>query len=139
MRELTKKSINDLSYQIIGAAIEVHKEIGPGLIEQVYEVCLAHELKLRGLKVERQQSIPIMYKDVQLDALLRYDLLVEDCIIVELKAVKEMHPVFDAQLRTYMRLLLKPKGILINFCCAHIFKEGQKTFVNEIFRDLPDE
>ena len=99
---------------------------------------LEYELTLRGFKVARQQSVPVIYKGIKLDAVLRYDLLVDDCIVVELKAVTEMHPVFDAVIMAYMRLLQKPKGILINFCCQNIFHDGQKTFVNEIYRDLPD-
>jgi GxxExxY protein len=139
MRKLNKKQVNDLSFKIIGAAIEVHKTLGPGLLEQVYETCLAHELRQLGLQIERQKEIKVEYKGIQLDASLRYDLLVEGCIVVELKAVEAIHPIFEAQTMTYMHLLQCPKGILINFCCTNIFKEGQKTFVNSYFRELPDE
>lgn len=139
MKKLTKSYLRQLTYEIIGAAIEVHREMGPGLLEQVYEICMIHELGLRGLKVTRQQAIPVMYKGVQLDVDLRYDLLVEDCIVVELKAVKEMHPLFEAQVISYARLLQVPKAILINFTCTNIFKEGQKTFVNDLFRFLPED
>jgi GxxExxY protein len=128
-----------LTYEIIGAAIEVHREMGPGLLEKVYEVCMVQELTLRGIKVSSQQVVPIKYKGIQLDAELRYDLLVEDCIVVELKAVMEMVPIFEAQAMSYARLLEVPKAILINFTCSNIFKEGQKTFVNEYFRLLPEE
>ena len=139
MKRLTKSYLNALTYEIIGAAIEVHKEMGPGLMEKVYEVCMIHELGLRGIKVISQQAVPVVYKGTQLSADLRYDLLVEDCIVVELKAVTEMIPLFDAQAISYARLLGVPKAILINFTCTNIFKEGQKTFVNELFRILPDE
>lgn len=139
MYQLTQRSLNDLTYQIIGAAIEVHKALGPGLLEQVYESCLAYELKERHLRISSQQVVPIHYKDFILEANLRYDLLVEDSIIIELKSVEQMHPVFEAQLLTYMYLLEKPKGILLNFYCRNIFKEGQKTLVNDIYRILPKE
>ena len=139
MNRLTKKSVNEITYKIIGAAIEVHKNLGPGLLEQAYELCLEHELQVRGLKIERQQSVPVIYKGLILESKLRYDLLVEDCVLVELKAVAMMHAVFEAQLMTYMKLLKKPKGVLLNFFCTNIFKEGQYTFVNEFFRVLPDE
>jgi GxxExxY protein len=139
MAKLTKRKLNELTYQIIGTAIEVHREMGPGLLEKVYEVCMIQELKLRGIKVQSQQSVPVVYKGVRLDADLRYDLLVEDCIVVELKAVMELIPLFEAQVMSYARLLEVPKAILINFTCTNIFKEGQKKFVNDIFRLLPDE
>ena len=135
---MTKSHLNQLTFKIIGAAIEVHKSLGPGLLEQVYAVCMEHELKKRGMRVLKQQVIPVIYKDTLLDANLRYDLLVNDCIVVELKAVEALHPVFEAQVMTYMTLLKVPKGILINFFCTNIFKEGQKTFVNEYFKALPD-
>jgi GxxExxY protein len=136
--KITKRLINELTYEIIGAAIEVHKELGPGLLEQVYEQCLIHELKLRGLKVASQQPIQLKYKDVELETRLSFDLKVEDLIIVECKSVAEEKPIFDAVLMSYMKLMKKPKGILINFNCLNIFSEGQKTFVNELYAALPD-
>jgi len=139
MNRLTKKIVNDLSYQIIGAAIEVHKTLGPGLYEDVYEACVAWELEKLGLAVEYQKQVLVDYKGVQIDTLLRYDLLVEKAVVVELKSVREMHPIFEAQILTYMRLLKVPKGVLINFFCTNIFKEGQKTFVNDLYAALPDE
>ena len=134
---ITQKKINDLTYKIIGAAIEVHKELGPGLLESVYEKCMAHLLKEMGLKVSRQQIVPIEFKGIELDCDLRLDLLVNDLIVVELKTVETVLPVHEAQLLTYLKLLKKSKGILINFNCTNIFKEGQKTFVTDIFRELP--
>lgn len=136
---LTKKYIDDLTYQVIGAAIEVHQELGPGLLESVYETCMFYELELRGLNVKRQQRIPINYKGKELDAELRYDLLVEDCLVIELKAVNEMKPVFEAQALTYIKLLNLPKAVLINFNCTNIFHKGQQTLVNDIYRKLPQE
>lgn len=139
MERVTKKQLNDLSYKIIGAAIEVHKQLGPGLLESVYETCLEWELKQTNLHVTRQQLVPIHYKGNELDAALSYDLLVENLLVLELKTVEFFLPVHEAQLLTYLRLLEKPKGILLNFYCQNIFKEGQKTFVTELFRSLPDE
>ena len=133
----TQKELNDLTYKIIGAAIEVHKELGPGLLESIYEKCQALLLKEQGINVEQQKKVPVIFHGVELDCELRYDLLVNDLIIVELKAVEAMLPVFEAQLLTYMKLLQKPKGILINFNCMNIYKEGQQTMVNELFAALP--
>ena len=135
---ISKKAINDLSYEIIGAAIEVHKVLGPGLLESNYEKALIHELSLRGLRTKSQQIIQVPYKEILLDCELRYDILVEDLVLVENKAVLEIHPIFEATLLTYMKHLKIPKGILINFHVLNIFNNGQKTFVNEYFRALPD-
>lgn len=139
MKKLTKSYLKNLTYQIVGAAIEVHKEMGPGLLEIVYEECMCFELESRGLKATRQVLVPIKYKGNVLKTELRCDLLVEDCIVVELKAVMEMIPIFEAQIMTYARLMEIPKAILINFTCEHIYSQGQKTFVNEYFRLLPEE
>lgn len=135
---MTKKYLNDLTYQIIGSAIEVHKELGPGLLESVYHKCLKQEFNLRKIKFSSEFTVPLNYKGLELDTELRCDFIVEDAIIVELKSVDIIIPIFEAQLLTYMKLLRKPKGILINFNCNNIFKEGQKTFVNEFFRELPE-
>lgn len=135
----TKKELDELTYKIIGAAIEVHKMLGPGLLESVYHKCLKQELMLRGLSFVSEFLVPVHYKGVDIDTELRCDLLVEDKIVVELKAVDTIAPVFESQLLTYMKLLEKPKGILINFYCTNLFKEGQRTFVNEYFRNLPEE
>jgi len=118
---------------LIGCAIEVHKELGPGLLESVYHKCYLAELSDRGIKFSSQLSVPVIYKGKQLDTELRLDVLAENIIIVELKAVEALHPLYYAQLLTYMKLLQKPKGLLINFNCTNIFKEGQKTMVNELF------
>ena len=135
---LTKKYLNDLTYEIIGCAIEVHKVLGRGLLESVYHRCLIEELLFRKINFLTEMKVPIVYRNKTLDIDLRCDLLVEQCIVVELKSVTEMVKVFDAQLLTYMKLLRCPKGILINFNCLNIFKEGQKTFVNEYFSPLLD-
>ncbi len=136
---MTQKYLNDLTYNIIGAAIEVHKELGPGLLESIYEKCLTHLLNEKGFRLIQQQKVPLVFRGLYLDCDLRYDLLVEDLIIVEIKAVEELLPIHDAQLLTYLKLLNKPKGILINFNCTNIFREGQKTLVTELFASLPKE
>jgi len=136
---LTKKYLNNLTYEIIGAAIEVHKALGPGLLESVYHKCVKQELFVRKLSYSSELIVPVSYKGIDVEAELRCDLLIEDSIVVELKAADAIAPVYEAQLLTYMKLLQKPKGILINFNCANLFKEGQKTFVNELFRDLKEE
>ena len=133
----TQKSLNELTHIIIGAAIEVHKELGPGLLESVYEKCMLHLLSEEGFKVSSQQTVPVFFRGINIDCDLRFDILVEDSIVVELKAVKELQPIHEAQLLTYLKLLGKPKGILINFNCTNIFKEGQKTFVTKLYESFP--
>jgi GxxExxY protein len=110
-----KLRFEDLTKEIIGAAIEVHKAVGPGLLEGVYEECLCHELALRNLRFERQIIVPVTYKGVTLDCGYRLDILIQETVILELKSVDRIHPIFEAQLLTYMRLLQKPVGLLINF------------------------
>jgi len=134
---MTKKEVTQLSYEIIGYAIKVHKELGPGLLESVYEKCLKYELVQNGYKVEQQLLVPVVYGDIIIDTELRLDLLVNDCVIVELKAIENILPVHEAQLITYMKLLQKPQGLLINFFTDNITK-SLKPFVNEYFRALPD-
>ena len=136
---ITKKYLDQLTYDIIGAAIEVHKALGPGLLESIYEKAFVHELQLRGMRAVRQQVVSVEYKGVFLDCELRYDVLVNDIVVCELKAVLEMHPVFEATLLSYMKHLQKPKGILMNFHVKNFFREGQKTYVNEFFSRLPEE
>ncbi len=134
---VTKKYLDGLTYEIIGGAIEVHKVMGRGLLESVYHQCLKEELLHRKINFLTEMKTPIVYKGKMLDVDFRCDLFVESSIVVELKSVQEIVPIYEAQLLTYMKLLQCPKGILINFNCANIFKEGQKTFVNEYFSVLP--
>ena len=134
---ITKTYVTQLSYDIIGCAIEVHRALGPGLLESVYEKCLKHELELKGFKVEQQVSVDLAYKKINLQALLRIDLLVENLVIIEVKAVKILNPIFDAQTITYMKLLKVPQGLLINFFTKNITKSC-KPFINEYFDELPD-
>lgn len=135
---LTKKYLDELTYEIIGAAIEVHKSLGSGLLESVYHACLKEELLFKGIFFESEVSAPVTYRNRILDVSLRCDLIIEKCVVVELKSVKDLVNIFDAQLLTYMKLLKCPKGILLNFNCSNIFKEGQKTLVNEYFGQLPN-
>ena len=105
----------ELTKEILGGAIEVHRALGPGLLESAYEECLCHELALRGLAFKRQVELPLTYKGVTLDCGYRLDLVVEDSVILELKCVEEILPIHEAQLLTYLRLSGKKIGLLINF------------------------
>jgi GxxExxY protein len=135
--KISKQYLNDLTYKLLGCCINIHKELGPGLLENVYHQCLIEELKYERIIYLSELEVPIKYRGKKIETKLRADLLIEDCLVVELKSVKEIQPIFEAQLLTYMHLLKVPKGILVNFNCLNIFKEGQKTFVNDIFRELP--
>ena len=114
---------------IVNSAYKVHKELGPGLLERVYEVCLAHEISKVGLDVKRQIDIPIVYDGIEFSEGLRLDLLVEDCIIVEIKAVETINPVWQAQIISHLKLLNKDIGFLINFNVP-LIKSGIKRFIN---------
>lgn len=135
----TKKHLDDLTYEIIGSVIEVHKIMGRGLLESVYHQCLKEELLHRKINFLTEMRVPVNYKGKELNMDFRCDLFVENSIVVELKCVQEFHPVHEAQLLTYMKLLQCPKGILINFNCTNIFREGQKTMVNEYFSKLKEQ
>jgi GxxExxY protein len=128
---LNKEEINKLSGIILDSAIEVHRNLGPGLLESVYEVCLCKELDSRGIRYERQVSLPVIYKDEELDADFRIDILVENEIIIELKAVETMIPVYQAQLLTYLKLANKKLGLLINFNVPKLI-DGYKRMLNGI-------
>lgn len=136
MKILTQKYLDELTYEVIGAAIEVHKTMGRGLLENVYHQCMKEELTHRKINYKSELKVPVVYKSKELEIDLRCDLYIENCLVVELKAVNELHNSFDAQLMTYMKLLKAPKGLLINFNCYNIFNEGQKTLVNEYFKAL---
>lgn len=123
---------NQISYAIIESAIEVHKTLGgPGLLESVYEEALVWELEQKGFKLERQQIVPISYKGNKLSSALRLDLLVNDAVIVEIKSVTTFNPIFEAQLLTYLRLLNKKLGLVLNFGCPTM-KEGIHRVVNRL-------
>jgi len=136
---ITQKHIDFLTKEIIGCAIEIHKELGPGLLESAYEKCMIYLLRKKGFKVESQLEVPIMFQDLLVDRGYRLDLLVESLIIVELKTIIEFIPLNKAQLLTHLRFMKKPKGILINFHCSNIFYEGQQTFVTREYAKLPIE
>lgn len=134
---MTKKKVTQLSYEIVGCAIKVHKELGPGLLESVYEKCLKYELERNGFNVKQQLIVPVIYEKVEMDVDLRVDLLVNDIVVVELKTVESILPVHEAQILTYMKLLKLPQGLLINFFTDKITKTV-KPYVNEYFKTLPE-
>jgi GxxExxY protein len=113
----------ELTEQIIGAAIDVHRELGPGLLESAYEECLCHELHIRGLGFRRQVDLPISYKGLKLDCGYRLDIVVEDSVLIELKSIEQILPIHQAQLLTYLRLSGKKVGLLINFNVS-VLKNG---------------
>ena len=119
----------DITPAIIGAAIRVHRLLGPGLLESAYEACLAHELAKRGFRVERQKAVPLIYEAVKLECGFRADLVVEGKVVVELKCKEAIHPVDEAQLLSHLRLLNIPIGLLINFHVV-LLKDGIKRMVN---------
>lgn len=133
---ITQKLINDISFATVGCAIEVHKHLGPGLLESVYHSCMITELENQGSSFMSQIHVPVLYKGKDLGGQLKLDLLVEDLIIVELKAVECMNPVYTAQLLSYLRLADKPKGLLINFHSDNIIKQ-MIPLVTEAFSKLP--
>jgi GxxExxY protein len=136
---ITQKYLDELTYEVVGASIEVHKIMVRGLLESVYHQCIIEELVHRKIKFLTEMKVPVVYKEKQLNIDFRCDLFIEKCLVVELKSVQAISNVHEAQLLTYMKLLKSPKGILINFNCFNIFREGQKTFVNEYFNNLPKE
>lgn len=122
-------AIDSLTEKIIGIAIEVHRTLGPGLLESAYEECSCYELSQLGISFIRQAPLPVVYKGVRLDCGYRMDIVVDDTVIVELKAVEKMHPVFEAQLLSYLKLADKRVGLLINFHVP-VLKDGLKRIVN---------
>jgi len=123
--------INDISAQILDASIKVHRTLGPGLLESAYETCLAYELRQRGLRVETQVSLPVVYEGMRIDAGYRIDLLVEGQVIIELKAVEKLIPLHEAQLITYLKLSDKRLVILVNFNVIRL-KDGFRRFANQL-------
>ena len=121
--------LNDISGAVIDSAMSVHSELGPGMLESTYEACLIHELRSRGLAVLNQLILPVIYRNTQIDTGYRIDLLVEDKIIIELKAVEKLLPIHEAQLLTYLKLSQKKIGLLINFNTLRL-KHGIKRMAN---------
>jgi GxxExxY protein len=135
---ITKKYVNDIAFRVVGCAIKAHNYLGPGLLESFYQEALEYEFLVEGLSFKKQMAVPVIYKEKVLSTPLRLDLLVEDVVIVEIKSVETIIPVFKAQLLTYMKLTGRPKGLLINFNCLNITKEGLVPLVNEVFAELPE-
>ena len=135
MKANTIEELNKITEAVIGSAIEVHRNLGPGLLESIYESALCYEFDEKCVKYARQLPVPIIYKGHEL-GVYRLDLLVEDEIIVEIKAVDRMDPVFEAQLLSYLKLTAKPKGLLINFNCENI-KEQLVSLVTDEYAKLP--
>ena len=133
--ESQRKRLNDLSGKVIGACIEIHRELGPGLLESAYEECLAYELSKAGLRFERQMALPVRYKEVQLDCGYRLDFVIEGELILEIKATSEQHPIHEAQLLTYLKPDKKPLGLLINFNVPTLTKGVKRIACGDLFRD----
>ena len=129
VREDAEDPINGITQNIIGAAIEVHRVLGPGLLESAYEECLAHEMSNRDLRFRRQQPLPVHFKAVHLDCAYRLDFVVEEQVVLELKAIEKILPVHEAQLLTYLRLSRLKCGLLFNFH-APVLKQGIRRMVN---------
>jgi GxxExxY protein len=128
-RDAETQSFRKITEQVIGACIEIHKHLGPGLLESIYEECLCYELSVLGLKFERQKPLPVKYKSVNLDCGYRLDLVIEDKIILELKTVEHLLPIHEAQLLTYLKLSGLTLGLLINFNVP-VLKNGVKRIAN---------
>jgi GxxExxY protein len=122
---------NELSYKIIGAALEVHRNLGAGLLENTYEIALAYELKQLGFAVKQQVTLPVKYKEVMIENAYKIDLMVENKVIVEIKSVAEIHPIFQAQLLTYLKLTNLKLGLLINFNTL-LIRNGIHRVVNKL-------
>ena len=134
--EITQKYINELTYKITGACIEVHKILGPGLFENVYHECLKKEFQLLDLKFKSELEIPIDYKGKIINCRVKCDFLIEELIVLELKSVTEFKNVHRAQTMNYMNLLKVPKSILVNFNVTNLYHEGHETFVSQYFKKL---
>ncbi len=128
-RDTETQRWNKITERVIGCSIDVHRALGPGLLESAYEECLCYELSQNGVSFLRQVPLPVFYKEVKLDCGYRMDLVVEDTVIVEIKAVERMVPVFEAQLLSYLKMARKPLGLLINFHVA-VLKDGIKRIRN---------
>ena len=132
--EAQRKKLNELSGQVIGLCIEIHRELGPGLLESAYEECLAYELSRAGLRFERQKAQPVVYKEMRLDCGYRLDLVIEDSLILELKAVTELTPLHEAQLLTCLKLAHQPLGLLINFNELTLKRGIKRIVAGDLFR-----
>ena len=136
-QRISKAYVNQIAFDVVGCAIEVHRQMGPGLLEDIYEKCMLEELTLKGLEAKSQVRIPLSYKGKLLEKHHVIDILVNDLVIVELKAVEHLIPLYKAQLLTYLKLASKPKGLVINFHVENISK-SLIPLVTEEFAMLPD-
>ncbi len=130
---ITQSYLTDLTYKINGACIEVHKILGPGLLESVYHKCLEEEFRLRNISFKSELKILVNYKGKEMDCDFFCDFLVEDLIVIELKSVTQLNDIHRAQLLNYINLMKKPKGILVNFNVKNLYHDGQETFVNKYY------
>jgi len=130
---ITQSYLTDLTYKINGACIEVHKVLGPGLLESVYHKCLEEEFRLRNINYNSELKVPVYYKGKEINCDFFCDFLIEDLIVVELKSVSKLTEIHRAQLLNYINLMKKPKGILVNFNVKNLYHEGQETFVNQYY------
>ncbi|MBY0543629.1 MAG: GxxExxY protein [Sphingobacteriaceae bacterium] len=135
---INKTYLNNLEYQVTGACIDVHKVLGPGLLESIYHKCLIRELQSKSINFISEKTIKIHYKDIILDTDLRADLFIENCMVLELKSVEKLLPIHEAQILTYMKILNAPVGLLINFNSTNIIQNGKKPFVNTYYNLLND-
>jgi GxxExxY protein len=126
-----RERLNSLTEQIIGAALSVHRELGPGMLEKAYESCLAFELADRGLNLERQKTLPLRYRGMRLDSGYRIDLLVEDLVVVEVKSIERLDRVHSAQVLSYLRMLKLCVGLVINFNVQWLVRDGIRRIVND--------
>lgn len=133
---ITQSYLTDLTYKINGACIEVHKILGPGLLEKIYHEALKEEFTLRGINFKSEHKVEVYYKGKKLNCDYKCDFLIEDAIVLEIKAVKNFDDIHRAKLLNYMGILKMPKGVLINFNVKNIFHEGQETFVNQYYSSL---
>ncbi|WP_294277367.1 GxxExxY protein [uncultured Chryseobacterium sp.] len=134
--EITKKYLNELTYRIIGACIDVHKIVGPGLYEEIYHKCLEREFDLLNIKYTSELEIPLIYKDLKIDCKVKCDFLIENIIVFEIKSVAEIHNIHKAHTMNYMNMLKVPKSILVNFNVYNLYRDGTETFVNKDFEKL---
>lgn len=133
---MTQVQMDELTYRINGACIEVHKTIGPGLLESVYQKCLERELTIREINFQSQLNVPIIYKGAEISCNFICDFLIEDQVVLEIKSVSNLIDIHRAQVLNYINLMKKPKGILVNFNVKNIINQGHETFVNDIYRKL---
>jgi GxxExxY protein len=133
---LSKRQTDELTYEINGALIEVHRRVGPGLLESVYHKCIMHELEIRKIKFESELLVKMEYKGITINTDLKCDLFIEKNLVLELKSVKEILPIYIAQTLTYMKLLKAPRGIVANFSVSNLIHHGYKLLANEYYIQL---